>query len=82
MELLGPPLFWGMLGRGWGEMAQQDLSQPRVVIHTIYRAEESRPLPGSVVQGPLLQKPTPSLGPHSKQGDPTLLPSLGGAIAS
>lgn len=39
-----------------GEMAWQDLSWPCVVSHTIHRAEESRPLLGSVVQGPLLWK--------------------------
>lgn len=62
-------------------MAWQDLSQPRVIFHTVYRAEGtlSSPLLGSVVQEPLLWKPTPLLN-LSKQEDSTWLPRLGKTI--
>lgn len=70
MGLRGPPLFWGVLGRGCGELDWQDLSQLRVIFHTGHRAEKSRPLLTSVVQGPLLWKTTPSPNLLSKQRDP------------
>ena len=57
-----------------GEPAWRDLSQPRLVLCTIMGHRRS------VVPGPLLWKPAPPLNLLPKQGNPTLLPSLGGAL--
>lgn len=82
MELLGPPLFWGGSGRGYGgdglagsEQAQSSLPHhPRGM---------GRQLPVRVC-GPwaLLLETTPPPSFLAKQGDPTLLPGLGGTLRS
>lgn len=71
----------GEIGQRVGEITQKGLSWPRIIFHATSRAGEAGPC-WDLWSRSLSWKPTAPLNFLPKQGDPTLLPILGGTLGS